>query len=194
LEVEIPFEIPSIQPFLKIIFLGINELLKDENLKIDSVKHTNYLEHYTFLQNEEKVIFKIHYNNRNRVTKVEKPYGPSPFVESIYSILVRLENKSIVLSEDESTKEEVEKQFQFDKSHLKEFYESILSKTQKSKILIDSVEHKPYHEIYEFKKNGFTATYKFHYDGKGIFKKTELINNRTTGLGLVDEINSLLNN
>ena len=42
-----------------------------------------------------------------------------------------------------------------------------------------------------FKKNGFIAAYKFWYDGKGIFKKVEIITSKTTGL--IEEINELLN-
>jgi hypothetical protein len=41
-----------------------------------------------------------------------------------------------------------------------------------------------------FKKNGFTATYKFHYNGQARFGRFEIIQNRTTGL--TDEINELL--
>ncbi len=58
--------------------------------------------------------------------------------------------------------------------------------------VIGDIEHKQYHEIYVFQKNGFTATYKFHYNGQGRFGRYEIIQNRTTGL--IEEINSILNN
>jgi hypothetical protein len=65
-----------------------------------------------------------------------------------------------------------------------------MEKLQPFHFQIAKIEHKQYHEIYEIKKNGFTATYKFWYDAKFKFKKTEVIPSRTTGL--VEEINELI--
>lgn len=48
LEMEIPFDFPNQTPFLRNIFLAVNDILKDANLKINSIKHTSYLEHYSF--------------------------------------------------------------------------------------------------------------------------------------------------
>lgn len=190
LEMEIPFELPNETPFLRNIFLAVNDVLKDANLNINSIKHTNYLEHYTFSQGNENVVFKIHFNNQNKITRIEKPANITELVESIYSALNQLENKLIIISEDEITLSEGEKRFEFEKPFLKEFYESIKFKIESFNIYVNSIEHKPYCEIYEFKKNGLHATYKFWYDAKNIFKKTEIIPTRTTGL--TEEINELL--
>ena len=59
-----------------------------------------------------------------------------------------------------------------------------------SKIIIKNIDNKLYCEIYEFSKNGFVATFKFHYNGKEVFTKTEVINTKSTGL--IEEINSIL--
>ena len=190
LEMEIPFNFSNETAFLKNIFLAVNDILKDANLKISSIRHTNYLEYYTFSQGNENVVFKIYYNNKNKITSIEKPKDSSLFSETIYSALTQLENKTIISPEEEITETTTEIKFEFDQPFLKEFYENIKQKIEPSKIHISKIEHKNFHEIYEFKKNGFTATYKFWYDGKNIFKKTEIIPTRTTGL--IDEINSLL--
>ncbi len=190
MEMEITFDFPTETPFLKTIFLAISELLKDSNLKIISIKHTNYLEHYTFSQGNVEVIFKIHYNNQNKITSLEKPTNSNPVSESIHSALKQLENKTIILPEEELQELASNKQFEFDKPFLEEFYESIKLKIEPSGFQISDIEHKPFHEIYEFKKNGFIAAYKFWYDGKSIFRKIEIIPTRTTGL--TDEINSLI--
>jgi hypothetical protein len=190
LETEIPFDFSGEIPFLRNIFFAVNDILKDSNLEINSIKHTNYLEHYTFCQDNEIAVFKIHYNNHSKITTIEKPTSSNTFVETIYSILTQLENKIIVVSHEKTIESENEKQFEFEKSVFKEFYESILVKTRPQNIKISNVEHKQYHEIYEFKKNGFVATYKFHYNGQGRFGNYEIIQNRTTGL--TDEINELL--
>ena len=108
--------------------------------------------------------------------------------ERIYVILNQLVNRIIVIA---SEIEIPEQHFHFNQEFLKDFYEKIKLKLIPAKILISNIESKSYCEIYEFKKGGFVATYKFHYNGKGIFKKTEIIASRTTGL--IEEINSLLN-
>jgi len=190
LEMEIPFELPNETPFLRHIFLAINDILKDANLKISSIRHTNNLEHYTFSQGNENVIFKIHYNNQNKITSIEKPTNSNSFSDGIHSALTQLENKAIILPEEESAESETEIQFEFGKPFLREFYESIKNKIESSNFHISVIEHKDFHEIYEIKKNGFIATYKFWYDRRSIFKKTEIIQTRTTGL--TDEINLLL--
>ena len=73
------------------------------------------------------------------------------------------------------------------KIRLKEFYENIKSKLVTANIHVSNITHKQYHEIYEFKKDGLVATYKFWYDGKSIFRNTEIIPTQTTGL--TDDIN-----
>ena len=115
----------------------------------------------------------------------------TPLVETIYSVLKNIENKVIVIKNNDESILEDQKQFEFDNKFLMDFFESIKVKVESSNILINSIEHKQYHEIYEFKKNGFIAAYKFWYDGKGIFKKVEIITSKTTGL--IEEINELLN-
>jgi hypothetical protein len=191
LEMEIPFDFSNEIPFLRNIFLAVNDILKDANLKINSIKHTSYLEHYTFSQGNEIAVFKIHFSNQSKITKIEKPSKTTDFVELIYSALTQLENKAIIVSDKNAIQSESEKSFEFEKPYLKEFYETLNTKMKKNDFVIDDIEHKQYHEIYVFQKNGFKATYKFHYNGQGRFGKFEIIQNRTTGLS--DEINSILN-
>lgn len=191
IEMEIPFEINNESPFLRHIFLAVNYILKDANLMIKSIKHTSFLEHYTFSQGDENAVFKIHYNSQNKITIIEKPVNRTAFLESIHSLLIQLENKAIIVSEKEETRNEINgKIFEFDKEFLKEFHEDITLKIARNGFVINNIEHKQYHEIYQFKKDGFIATYKFHYNGQGRFGKFEVIQNRTTGL--IDEINELI--
>ncbi len=189
LEIEIPFDFSNEKAFTKRIYLAIIEYLKDEYLTINNIRHTDYLEHYTFIQNNEKVTFKIHYNDKDKITKIEKPTNNCDFSQRINTKLSQIENKTIVIVE--SSIENLDLVYDFDKPFLKEFYESIKTKLAPLNFQITKIEHKQYHEIYEIEKNGLTATFKFWYDGKNIFKRTEVIQNRTTGL--VDEIIELLN-
>jgi len=187
---DVPFDLSNEISFLRNIFLAVNYTLKDANLKIDSVRHTRNLEHYTLSQGNEIVVFKIHFNNQNRITRIEQPTIKTEFINAVYSTLTQLENKVVILSEENKITESISNSFDFETSYLKDFYEKIASKTTQSGIVIADIEHKSYHEIYVFQKHGFTATYKFHYNGQGRFGKSEIIRNRTTGL--VEEINELL--
>ena len=69
LETEIPFQFPIQPNFLKSIYLVINELIKNENLKLETIRHTDYLEHYTFSQAIDVAIIKIYYNKEGVITK-----------------------------------------------------------------------------------------------------------------------------
>ena len=187
-ETELPFDFSNQTEFVKHIYLIVSECLKDENVNINDIRHTNYLEHYTLSQGNETAVFKISYNSHNKITTIQKPANPTEFVERVYSIIAKLQNKLIIVAEPEIK----ETEFEFEQAFQKEFYESLKEKLEPYNFQIAKIEHKQYHEVYEIKKNGFTATYKFWYDGKFKFKKTEIIPSRTTGL--VDEINELLKN
>ena len=188
-EMEIPFDFPAANPFLKNIFLAVFDVIKDSNIQINTIKHSSYLEHYTFSQGKENAIFKIHYNDQNKISSIEKPTNSSPISETVFAEIQQLINKVIIIPVEDESKAS-EKSFEFEADFLKDFYENIKSKTDKANITISNIEHHKYLEVYEFKKNGFIATYRFYYNGKNAFKKIEIISNRTTGL--IEEINVLL--
>jgi hypothetical protein len=185
-EIELPFDFSNQTSFVKYMFLTISECLKDENINISNIRHTSYLEHYTFSQGNEVTVFKIHYNEKNKITSIEKPTNSTEFIESVFTKLAKLQSKTIIIAETPTN----EIEFEFEQAFQKEFYEIVKEKLEPFNFQIAKIEHKQYHEIYEINRNGFTATYKFWYDGKFKFKKTEIIPSRTTGL--VDEINELL--
>ncbi len=191
LDFEIPFDFTNEAPITKNIFLAVYDFLKDESISISHIRHTNYLEHYTFSKGNETAILKIHYNGQNKITTIEKPTITNQFNDNIYNKLSEIQNKFIIIPEEDTKPNETV--FEFDQPFLKEFYDNIKNKLEGSGILISKIEPKKYHEIYEFTKSGYVATYKFHYNERKIFKKTEIIENRTTGLGLIDELNSLIN-
>jgi hypothetical protein len=188
LELKVPFDFSIGHSFAKHIFFAINEYLKDENITISNIRHTNYLEHYTFSQGSETALFKVHYNGQNKITTIQKPANSSALIERIYVKLAQIQDKTIIIAGQEP--EHTRTEFEFGKPFLREFYDNIKGKLEPSNFCIATIDHNNWHEIYEIRKGEFMATYKFWYDGKGIFKKTEIIPTRTTGL--VDEINELL--
>jgi len=185
-EIELSFDFSNQRSFVKDIYLTIRDCLKDENVNISDIRHTNYLEHYTFSQGNEIGVFKIHYNGQNKITRIENPINSTEFIDSVYEKIANLVNKTIIIAERNTT----EPEFEFEHVFQKEFYENLKIKLERFNYRISKIEHHDYHEIYEIKKNGFMATYKFWYDGKFKFKKTEIILSRTTGL--VEDINEIL--
>lgn len=187
-EIELPFDFSNQTDFVKHIYLIVSECLKDENVNINDIRHTNYLEHYTITQGNETSVFKINYNSHNKITTIQKPTNSTEFVESVYSKLVKLQNKLIIVAEHEIK----ETEFEFEQDFLQEHYELRKRQTLEKNIRITKIEHHNYQEVYTFQKNGFKAVYRFYFNGKCRFTRFDIDKNQTTGL--VDEINELLKN
>ena len=187
-EIELPFDFSNQTEFVKHIYLLVSECLKDENVNINDIRHTNYLEHYTISQGNETAVFKINYNSHNKITTIQKPASSTEFVESVYSKIVKLQHKLVIVSEPEIK----ETEFEFEQEFLREHYELRKRQMFEKNINIIKIEHHKYQEVYTFHKNGFKAVYRFYYNGQCRFTRFDIDRNQTTGL--VDEINELLKN
>lgn len=185
-EIELPFDFSNQTEFVKHIYLIVSECLKDENVNINDIRHTNYLEHYTISQGNETAVFKINYNNHNKITTIQKPSNSTEFVENVYSKLVKLQHKLVIVPEPEIK----ETEFEFEQEFLREHYELRKRQMFEKNINIIKIEHHKYQEVYTFHKNGFKAVYRFYYNGQCRFTRFDIDRNQTTGL--VDEINELL--
>ena len=162
--------------------------MKDESITIGNVRHTSYLEHYTFSRGTETAIFKIHYNGQNKITTIEKPSYTNEFIENIYSKLSQLQNKTIIITEKEPQNSEAE--FEFEQQFLKQHYEKRKGQMSERDICIVKIEHFNYQEVYTFKRSGFEAVYRFYYNGKKQFTRYDVDGSRSTGL--IAEINEIL--
>ena len=187
-ETELPFDFSNQTAFVKHIYLIVSEYLKDENVNINDIRHTNYLEHYTISQGNETAVFKINYNSHNKIATIQKPANSTEFVEIVYSKLVKLQNKLVIVAEPEIK----ETEFKFEQDFLQEHYELRKRQTLDKNIRITKIEHHNYQEVYTFQKNGFKAVYRFYYNGQCRFTRFDIDKNQTTGL--VEEINGLLKN
>jgi hypothetical protein len=188
LEIELPFDFSNQTDFIKHIYLVVSECLKDENVNINDIRHTSYLEHYTISQGNETAVFKINYNSHNKITTIQKPANSTEFAESVYSKLIKLQNKLIIVAEPEIEVAEIE----FQQDFLREHYEFRKRQVSERNINITKIEHHSYQEVYTFQKNGLKAVYRFYYNGRYRFTRFDIDRNRTTGL--IDEINELLKN
>jgi hypothetical protein len=189
LETELAFDFSEEQENLKAIFYAVFDLIKDEGITIEHIRHVNWCEHYTFSKGIEKGIFKIAYNKQNKISSIQKPNN-TDFANLLAQKLQMLVNKTVILDTEQETEKVEIKEFDFAEPFLRDFYEFVSSKVKDLGISVVEIEHKPYHEIYKFQKGNFVAFYKFWYNGKGKFQKTEIIQNKTNGL--VGEINKVL--
>lgn len=187
LEMEIPNKFSNETPFIKHIYVAINNCLKDENVTISNIRHDKFKEHYTFSNGQNQAIFIIHYKLNNRISTIQKPTNSTEFAENIYTKLINLQNKTIIISDCEI----IDNEFEFDNEFQKELYEILNRQLQPHNFQISNIEHKKHHEIYEIVKNGLKATYKFWYNGNFKFTTTEIIPKRTDK-ALAEEINKLI--
>lgn len=185
-EIELPFDFLNQTNFVKRIYLTISECLKDENITISDIRHTSYLEHYTFSQGNEVAVFKINYNSHNKITTIQKPINSTEFTENIYTKLAKIQNKIIIVANSEA--EEIE--FEFEQEFLREHYQIRKKQVAEKNISIVKIVHHNYQEVYTFQRDGFNAVYRFYYNGQCRFTRIDIDRNQTTGL--VDEINELL--
>ncbi len=81
----------------------------------------------------------------------------------------------------------------FEHDYQNELYNILKNQLELFDFQITNIEHKQNHEIYEMKKNGYKATYKFWYNKNYRFTKTESIPNRTDKT-IAEEINTILKN
>jgi hypothetical protein len=164
------------------IYQTIKDILKSEYIIISKYRHTNWLEHYIFEKEKENSLFRIHFNGKNKIVRIEKPVNATEFSEKIFDKIKNLQGQRIT--------SQLEMKFEFNKPFLQNFYDKLKIVLDSADFQIADIEHKDWHEIYEIKRNNHIATYKFWYNRKDKFTRTEIIPQRTNGL--TDEINELL--
>lgn len=190
LETELAFDFSEEQENLKAIFYAVFDLLKDEEVAISTIEHKPYHEIYHFEKENESIKVKINYKKDFKVSSIQS-ITESNLALAVTEKLKLIENKMIVIDDLEKSTEIHQKDFAFpdDKPFLQTFFEEIKEKANALKIEIVAIEHKPYHEIYTFRRGNLVAFYKFWYNSSAKFTKVELIENKTTGL--IEEINGI---
>ena len=195
LETELSFDLPQEQPFLQNIFYAVFDLIKDEGVNIDSIKHHQYCEDYTFSKDTEKSIFKIYYNNQQKISNIQKPSGTSEFINSLSQNLQTLEKKIIILDyQEEVLTEPSSKVFDFAEPFLQDFHDFILSKVDSQNISIFDIKQNQWLQKYTFKKGSFVAEIDFYYNGKKQFNRFVPQPQKSTSIELLNEIISLIGN
>lgn len=173
LETELSFDLPQGQHFLQNIFYAVFDLIKDEGVAIDNIKHHQYCEQYSFSKENNKAQINIYYTAQDKVGSLVKSGQNSELTTQVFEILQPLKGKSIIIEilREQNFIDEPEIIFSDDKPFLKEFHAFVKGKVSEHGITINAITSRDYLEKYEFKKNGHTAIIDFHYTGKNQFKK-----------------------
>lgn len=174
----------------RLICLAVCDLIKNSDIVIKRIQHFMYQEVYTCAEGSVDVLFKLYYNGAGMVTSVEVINSNTIAGHWLVKAFDGLIKREIVLCREKEAEVSTACRFEFEDKNLEAFYRELTEKLEGAGIAVQDIEHKNFHEIYTFEAGGFKACYKFWYNGKGKFTKTEVVANRTTGL--VDEINECL--
>ncbi len=195
LETELSFDLPQEQPFLQSIFYAVFELVKDEGISVDSIKHHSYCEDYTFSKGIEKCTFKIYYNNQHKISNIQKPNGTSELINLLSQKLQTLEKKTIIIDYQEEVLTELSsKVFDFTEPFLQDFHDFILAKVGSQNIIIFDIKQNQWLQKYIFKRGNFIAEIDFFYNGKKQFNRFVPQPQKSTSIELLNEIISLIGN
>jgi hypothetical protein len=147
------FPIPN-QP-LKNLCLYIIERVRCDGIKVCSYKHSNYQDIYNFEDKTKQMScsLRLYYNGKYQVTKIEVVRSePIEFASTVHNLItssVRLETN-------------VQKQF----------YDLLEEKFSAKNILIQSIEHHNFQEVYYLKLEDERLKLRINYNGDGFITKT----------------------
>ena len=193
LETELSFDFSDEQENLKAIFYAVFDLIKDEGIAIDNIRHVNWCEHYAFSKDTDKCTLKIDYNSKNKITGIQKPTN-SAFENLLAKHLQILVNKMIVLVTEKDFDNVKVKEFDFAEPFLQDFHNFILSKISTQNISIFDIKQSQWLQKYIFKKGSFVAEIDFYYNAKKQFNRYVPQPQKSTSIELLNEIVSLIGN
>ncbi|WP_395075735.1 ATP-dependent RecD-like DNA helicase [Flavobacterium sp.] len=194
-EFEIPFSLDTENPFLQNIFYAVWEVIKDKEINLDKIVSHPFLQHYHFSDENNRVVFHINYNGKNKISSILLKSEKTEFAEKVNLFLQKIANKFIIIIGEESNVEQInEFEFPTDKQFLKEMFDKQTDLLKLSSIKIISIVHNNYNDEYKYSKNGLIATIIFDYKQNGRFTTKRPVPNKTTSTELLNEIISHLHN
>ncbi len=146
------FSIPD--KSLRNLYLYIVDSIKSEGINVCSYKHHNYQEVYDFEDrvNQAFCSLRLHYNGKYQVTKIESIRSePVEFASKVRDLVT----SNVRLNTD----------FQ------KQVYNLLKEKLSINEILIQSIEHNNFHEIYYLKLEDENLKLRIYYDGDGFITR-----------------------
>lgn len=189
-DMDTPFIFPTETPFLSLIFWAIFDLMKDDGINIESIKHYPWSEHYIFSKETTKATIKVDYNKKNKISGIQKITDNelSHFILQKLQILV---DKFIILDQPINIEP---KKFEFHEPFLKEFYDFIVLKVSNHEIFVEDIKQSQWLQKYTFKKGNLTAEIDFYYNSKKQFHKFVPQPQKSTSTDLLNAIMELIKN
>ena len=139
---------------LRNLYLHIVNILQPKGIVVHSYKHHNYQEVYCLKQEDTNAscLLRIHYNGKYQITRIEPVKSePSEFATQVYDFItsgVRLET---------------------DFQH--KIYDLMKQQLDLHKVLIQSIEHHEFQEIYYLKSQDDALKLQIFYDGDGFITR-----------------------
>ena len=158
------------------------------NVKIFDIKHCEWLEKYTFIQNDESSLIEFLYNKKNQISMVRKKTGDSKF-DKLFSQLSVLSGSIVHNGNNQNNNQLI---MEIDDPILIDFYNSINQKISESDIKIKDITHLPFNEKYNFIRGTEFATINFFYNGSGNFTRIYPEKNVAYSQSLVNHITEIL--
>ncbi len=138
-----------------------------EALGVDilDIQHHRYLELYTFKRNDAIQRVQIHYNGKNKITRVICVDN-----DVLLALMDELKKSllNVIVYEEQDNKNQ---EFTFTEEFLKEFYNVLQERISTREILIIDIRHMSYCERYTFKKEENVAVIDFWYNGNKQFRR-----------------------
>ena len=157
--------------FQKNLYFIITEQINKLNIRIEEIRHKQFCEHYYFSKDSQRTLILLHYNKKNKVTKILANEDS----DSSYSLIEALrfiKNKEIIIKVEnpESINDSSSFEFPAEYPFLNDLYENICSKIKKENIIISDIEHLKWRERYRFTNTNYKVIADFIYNKKGEFK------------------------
>lgn len=151
------------------LYLYIVGSLKNQAIDVKSYKHHNYQEIYEFEQRNGKALcsLRLHYNGRYQVTRIEiLKSEPAEFASQVCNVI--------------SSNVRLETDFQ------KKIYDLMKEKLEQYEVLIQSIEHHNFQEVYYLKSKIGNVKLQFFYNGDGFV--TRIIPVEYTDLQVAEKV------
>ncbi|MEG0487057.1 MAG: ATP-binding domain-containing protein, partial [Acinetobacter sp.] len=183
----IKFGITQDNVCLMSIFNRVQALIADSEFRIVEIKHLQYQEAYSFIdQNNDVIKIAIHYNAKHQVSSVR--------AQSTSANSIQIEQRLSALKRPTAmvTTQPIATVMKFDQDFLAQFHQRLLELCTPQAVEIMQVEQKDWHQIYTFKKQKDIAVFKIWYNAKQRFSSFQAELKQCSSMPFVNEINQLL--
>jgi len=177
-------------PFLSGLLGAVQERLGTSGIRVATVAHHQYCEHYSFTLGDKQATAMLDYTGKDRVSRVRwKPGGDADLKTQLSELLTPLKGKTIVVQQAGEAPPEAEIEMPAGVDYLREFLETIGKKMESIGVHIVEAKHPtPYLGRYVFHRDGHTACVDYTFKGSGLLSRVAPGPSGTTSESLLHEV------